>query len=559
MERPSSPISNCGSMCSVARVLLIVPHFWDPVCVPLGISSLKAYVDSHGHTVELLDFNTVPEIFGVQRAYFSECKAQFPYFNDWNIERNGTEMLAIHQMLYLFARNRSNYAELVAEVLNMDGRDHGQFLQRLDVSRFDVLFASLYAKVSSLLSRVLNSARFDVVGCSLFNSTWPATLFLLKRVKSRLPGVRTIVGGPGPLMGITSRAEEVARFMDQHDFIDYFVVGEGEYSLLRILDDPSFPRGIVDPGHNLTKIESRKGFVKSEELPAPDYGQLDISRYLQLSVASSRGCPFDCSFCAETVFWKGYRAFKGRTFNQIESLAQRYKRASFYLCDSLSNTTIGPIAAEIKSTGRPYTLDCYLRADKTVADRPGDVRAWREGGLVRARLGMESASQRILDAMVKKTTPQLMERSLDVLSAEGIITSTLWIVCYPGETEAEFADTLAFIRANRARIYQADAWLFQYHPAGLAHSDEIEVERGSRTRYSDEINQILAVAPYVVDRDISAASRFDRLEKFVRTMRELEIPNPYSVYEWLAAEGRWKALGRSAHWDVETSMMALNA
>jgi len=543
----------------VARVLLIVPHFWDPVCVPLGISSLKAFADAHGHEVELFDFNTVPEIFGIQRAYFSEIKVQFPYFTDWNIERNGTEMLAIHQMLYLFARNRPNYVEMVAEVLNMDQRDLGQFIERLDVLRFDALFASLYSKVSFTLARVLNSAHFDVVGCSLFNSTWPATLFLLKRVKAHVPGVRTVVGGPGPLMGITSRAEEVARFMDHHDFIDYFVVGEGEYPFMDILEDPELPRGVLDPARNLTKIESRKNFVKSEELPAPDYGQLDISRYLQLSVASSRGCPFDCSFCAETVFWKGYRAFKGRTFDQMESLAQRYKRASFYLCDSLSNTTIGPIASEIKSTGRPYTLDCYLRADKTVAERPDEVRAWREGGLVRARLGMESASQRILDEMVKKTTPESMARSLEVLSSEGIITSTLWIVCYPGETEAEFNDTLVFIRENRARIYQADAWLFQYHPAGLAHSGEIEIERGSRTRYSDDINKILAVAPYIVDRDMSSRERFDRLEEFVRTMRELEIPNPYSVYEWFSAEGRWKSMGRSVHWDIETSMLALNA
>jgi hypothetical protein len=543
----------------VTKVLLIVPHFWDPVCVPLGISSLKAFADAHGHDVELLDFNTIPEIFGVQREYFSECKRQFPHFRDWNIERNGTEMLAIHQMLYLYARNRPDYAELVAEVLNMDQRDMDQFMDQLDVSRFDALFASLYSRVSSTLARALNSARFDVVGCSLFNSTWPATLFLLRRVKSHVPGVRTVVGGPGPLMGITSRAEEVTRFMEHHEFIDYFVVGEGEYSFLHLLEDPSFPRGVLDPGRNLTRIESRKNFVKSEELPAPDYGQLDISRYLQLSVASSRGCPFDCSFCAETVFWKGYRAFKGRTFDQMDTLAQRYKRASFYLCDSLSNTTIGPIASAIKGTGRPYKLDCYLRADKTVADRSDDVRAWREGGLVRARLGMESASQRILDAMVKKTTPDTMERSLAVLSAEGVITSTLWIVCFPGESETEFNDTLDFIRTNRENIYQADAWLFQYHPAGLAHSGEIEAQRGSRTRYSDEINRILAVAPYVVDRDMSAAERFDRLERFVRTMRELQIPNPYSVYEWFEAEGRWKALGRSVHWDIETSMMALNA
>jgi hypothetical protein len=542
----------------VAKALLIVPHFWDPVCVPLGISSLKAFAESAGHQVELFDFNTVPEVFGIQRAYFTECKSQFPHFSDWNIERNGTEMLSIHQMLYLFARNRRDYPELVAEVLNMDGRDIGWFMDRLDVSRFDTLFASLYARVSSILMRLLKSARFDVVGCSLFNSTWPAALFLLKRVKSQMPGVRTVVGGPGPLMGITSRPEEVASFMERQDFIDYFVIGEGEYPFMRILDQPELPRGVVDPGRGLNAIESRKAFVPSKDLPAPDYGQLDVSRYLTLSVASSRGCPFDCSFCAETVFWKGYRAMgPARTFQQMELLSERYQRASFYLCDSLSNPNIGALTADIKRSGKPYTLDCYLRADRTVSDRAA-VRAWREGGLVRSRLGMESASQRILDAMIKKTTPEQMARSLDVLATEGVITSTLWIVSYPGETEHEFNETLRFIRENRDRIYQADAWLFQYHPAGLAHSGEIENERGSRMRYSSEINRILAVAPYVVNLDLSPGERFARLEQFVRTMRELKIPNPYSVYEWISAEGRWNSLGRSAYWNVETSMMALN-
>ena len=63
---------------AMAKVLLMVPHFWDPVCVPLGISSLKAYAETQGHSVDLFDFNTVPEVFGVQRAYFAECKTQFP-------------------------------------------------------------------------------------------------------------------------------------------------------------------------------------------------------------------------------------------------------------------------------------------------------------------------------------------------------------------------------------------------------------------------------------------------------------------------------------------------
>ena len=126
------------------------------------------------------------------------------------------------------------------------------------------------------------------------------------------------------------------------------------------------------------------------------------------------------------------------------------------------------------------------------------------------------------------------------------MTSTLWIVNYPGETESEFDTTLRFIRENAPQIYQADAQVFQYHPEGLAHSKEIDAESGSRHRFSSDINAILGVTPYLVERDFSAASAYHRLERFVATMRELKIPNPYRMFEWLAAEERWRSMGRDS-------------
>ena len=128
------------------------------------------------------------------------------------------------------------------------------------------------------------------------------------------------------------------------------------------------------------------------------------------------------------------------------------------------------------------------------------------------------------------------------------MTSTLWIVNYPGETEDEFDTTLRFIRENAAQIYQADAQVFQYHPEGLAHSKEIDAESGSRHRFSDDINAILGVTPYLVERDFSAAAAYNRLERFVATTRELNIPNPYRMFEWLAAEERWRGMGRDSGW-----------
>ncbi len=167
---------------------------------------------------------------------------------------------------------------------------------------------------------------------------------------------------------------------------------------------------------------------------------------------------------------------------------------------------------------------------------------WRVGGLHRARLGMESASQRILDDMVKKTDVATMEKSLAALSKADIVTSTLWIVGYPGETEAEFGETIDFIRRNKNHIHQADAWLFQFHPAGLAGSDHL-AESGVKTRFSQQLNELFAITPYVIGAGLSLEERFERLERFEREREAMGVANPYSFTEWNRADRRWQDLG----------------
>ena len=541
------------------RTLLIMPHFWDPICVPLGISALKAYGDRAGHAVHLFDFNTVRDVFAAQRAYFEEGKRQFPYWKKWGIERNGTQTFAYHQMVYLHARTRPNYRELVAEVLNVNQRPLGEFLDDLDASRFDAIFSRLYTRVGAIFEKVLAETKPEVVGCTLLNSTVPGTLFLLKRVKELLPGARTVVGGPGPMMGLSSNENEVRAFFDRHDFLDYYVVGEGEKSFVQILDNPDLPRGVINPDKGLAIVEIKRNAQKIDDLPLPDYGTLNVAKYLQLSIASSRGCPFECSFCSETVYWKGFRAIdRSLIFGQLDALGTRYNRTSFFLCDSLANQVIGSLTAEIAASGKPYKIDCYLRADRICTDE-SRTKEWRAGGLFRARLGMESASQRILDAMVKKTNPENMAKSLHALASQGIMTTTLWIAGYPGETEQEFDSTLAFIRENRRNIFQADIQIFQYHPEGLAHSDTIAAQNDWGYRYSTDLNEVFALKPSQVGSNITEAERYHRLERFVDEMSRLQIPNPYGVFEWVAAENRWKALAHESGWDPRRSMMSLNA
>jgi len=521
--------------------LLVVPPFWDPLCVPLGPAALNAYVKEHGYTCDIFDFNTVPEIFALQNMYFRELERQFPRWKNLSVDRNGTEIFALHQILYLRARGSCRYVDMCREILGVGSWSGIEFNFRPE--RFDFIFATLFNRVRSLLGELLDARNPRVLGISLYNSTWPSTCYIAQIARCLQSDVKIVVGGPGPVMGISSRREDVAHFLVSTPQIDHYVLGEGEDALLQILREPVLDERIITSGASASIVSSEK-ILSLHDLPDPDYGSLDIDSYLHLSISSARGCPYECSFCAETVFWRGFRSIKRSTLlSRVDLLAKRYGRGSFYICDSLSNQSIGPLTEACLKEGRNYMFDCYLRADKSCASANAANR-WREGGLKRARLGLESASQRILNEMVKHTDVEQMQQALASLSSAGVRTSTLWIVGYPGETEQEFAESIRFIKENKNSIYQADAWTFQYSPAGLAGSASLD-QRGVVPRFSCDLDAILGVQFYSLAGDMTTEERIDRLERFVVRMGELGVPNPYSLLQMRVAEQRWSAMGRT--------------
>ena len=79
------------------KLLLIMPPFWDPICPPQGIVSLKSYLDNRGYDVAIADFNTDGYLFSLQQKYFEYAKSHFPQWEFLNIPRNVPRYFARHQ------------------------------------------------------------------------------------------------------------------------------------------------------------------------------------------------------------------------------------------------------------------------------------------------------------------------------------------------------------------------------------------------------------------------------------------------------------------------------
>jgi radical SAM superfamily enzyme YgiQ (UPF0313 family) len=363
-------------------------------------------------------------------------------------------------------------------------------------------------------------------------------------------------------MGAGAESPDTHRLLELSPWIDNVIIGEGEVfsdALHLGLLEPRRVYSLKDAAQfaadERLKSDVKDGLLRQlSELPTPDYDGLAVQNYNNLSVAVTRGCAYHCAFCYETTFWKRYRKRPvDGALDDLARLSGRYGRQNFFLCDSLANLFAGDLADGVLERGLDVKWDAYLRADAPLLDE-AFVRRLAEGGMARARIGVESADEETLLAMDKRTTADVMGDVIDNLARSGIETSTLWIVGFPTEDESAFDSSLAFLREHAKAIYAADPWVFIFHPTvgsepvfgRLVGENSFEARYGMRRLYPEEFDEALVVQYHELDIPDVMATKIDRLERMCRAIEDAGIPNPYSMREWRAANRRWQDLTRHA-------------
>jgi len=527
------------------RILLIMPSFWDPICPPQGIVCLKSYLESLGYQVFIKDFNTDPVLYGLQRKYFELGLKFFPHWKFLNIFRNGPRYFARHQVAWFFGRDQGEkYERLVASILNIDGKS---ICTKEMIKEFDGIIAEIFKAVESKTAELIKKVSPGIVGCTMLESTFPSALAVLKTTKDINPRINTLLGGPGPLMGDQIEHGNLQRIIDRCPWVDNIIYGEGEILLENYLKG-SFGNKKIIGIEDLKNIKGAPDYatlmVDVRNFPKSSFEGLETDRYLWLSIFTSRGCPFRCAFCFENSFWRRFRTKDiNKVLDEFRELSAVFKNNKFYLSDSLANPVINELAACLKNSGEKYEYDTYIRVSEDCLNNER-VKEWAEGGLKRARIGIESASPRVLKLMDKRITADQAKKTLENFADNGIYTSTLWIAGFPGETEENFLESIEFLRDNHKNIYQADAWEFICSPEGFSIPNE-NINHQAEPAYPEEFNGILPLRYFELKDSISPAKRFERIRLFEETRMELGIPNPYSIIDLLKAKERWIKLGHA--------------
>ena len=182
-----------------------------------------------------------------------------------------------------------------------------------------------------------------------------------------------------------------------------------------------------------------------DALPLPAWDLVDVEVYraawmsahgrLSWNMVSSRGCPFGCNWCAKPIFGRRYAQRSPEcVVDEIARLRDAVRPDHIWFADDIFGLTarwLARFAGEVVARGvrTPFTIQC--RADLL---RPEVVAALAAAGAEEVWIGVESGSQRILDAMDKGTSVDDVRFATRALKANGIRACWFLQLGYPSET-----------------------------------------------------------------------------------------------------------------------------
>lgn len=521
------------------KILLVLLPFWTPLIPPMGISCLKSFLVEHGYDVKTVDANSVENFRESYETYFDILRKYIPVNKRSNFYSVGQDLLRNHMMAHINYDDETEYMSLVKELI------YKNFYIEVPEEMIDELcrlLADFYREFENYFLEILAEEKPCVLGVSVYNGTLPASVFACRLTREKYPSIRIVMGGGVFADQLAPGTPNLDYFLETtRDFIDKIIIGEGELLFLEYLR-----KELPDSRRFYTLEEIQWKTLDLSRARPPDFTDLYTEVYPYLGAYTSRSCPFQCKFCSETVQWGKYRKKKSQQIvAELTHLYEKHGNRLFFMSDSLLNPVLDDLAEEFLKS--PVTLywDACIRAEKPVGDI-ANTWLWRRGGFYRARLGIETASPRLLNLMGKKITPEQSRQALMNLAYAGIKTSTLWIIGYPGETDEDFRETLDFIRENQDYIFQAEGTPFWYYQSGQVNSPQWGGKDQHSLLYPPTAAKMLITQTWIYRGEPSREKSYERLNYFTAFCEKLGIPLTYSLRDIYEAEERWKKLHRNA-------------
>ena len=276
----------------------------------------------------------------------------------------------------------------------------------------------------------------DVVGFSIATPIADLAFKIIEKTKVLLPSCKIVVGGPHPTVSPIRTLK--------NKYIDTVVIGEGEKTMLRLLEQGKDLKKGIFVGELIENLD---------ELPFPEEELIDIKKYLEevpvINLITSRGCPRNCFFCQPTqrkLFGtKVRRRTPENVITEIKSLVRKYgTEYRFYFlddCFTFDRKWITKFCDLVKDIGIEWR--CPTRVD--LVDKEV-LTKMKMAGCIGIGYGVESGSQKILNFMRKGITLQQIKKAFKLTHKYGMFAHAFIMVGSPTETKQDLELTNKLIK-----------------------------------------------------------------------------------------------------------------
>jgi len=278
----------------------------------------------------------------------------------------------------------------------------------------------------------------DMIGFTCYSSTWELVNEQIKQVKKyNLP---ILLGGPHT----ACYKDDLLNYKD----VNYIVIGESEDVICDVVEKAELndtPEIIYGIPPDVNKI------------PFPDFsvfvGKEKIDRYL---VQTSRGCPFNCSFCiVEVTNTRKWRPRKIEdVLSEIQIAVKEYpKIEDIYIIDDIFTLHLKR-AKELLRQYLKLGLSQRLIISSVRADSVDKelIELLIKAGTMYLALGIEHANREVFDAVGKKETFDEIENAIELFNKEKIFFNCYMIVGLPYDNFERTKESIQFLRRTKPNL-----------------------------------------------------------------------------------------------------------
>jgi anaerobic magnesium-protoporphyrin IX monomethyl ester cyclase len=325
---------------------------------------------------------------------------------------------------------------------------------------------SLWHKWPEIEARI-RAFKPDVVATTSFTASVAHALELTALAKKINPEIVTVHGNVHATFCYTEMLEA------EHDTVDYIVRGEGEVTLVSLLDclnaggDPAQVAGLAFYRSGAVVATPKAPYIQDlDALPmAWDLVEWPIYTYRAKNnarlaiVSSSRGCMEKCSFCSQQLFWsQSWRARSPENFvAELELLRDSYGVEVAMLSDEIPTfdrerwVKILDLMIE-RQVGVKLLLE--TRVDDILRDED-IMHRYREAGVEHIYVGVEACDQATLDLFNKNTKVGQSKAAIDIINNADIVSETSFVLGMPDDTPESIAAVIEL-----AKHYNPDMGFF---------------------------------------------------------------------------------------------------